>query len=230
MDGEIEEVENPDNSGGPNWFRFVMFKATEKLSHKKRVQTDKAKHGAHDLAFTLDDVHMDLARKKDLQNIAVCKQLSSGSLGTSAMTNSARASGAGSPAKPVQASGKPGPPLAIENAKERDRLLCKVEEALKSSYGLALNLSKVIAQLPATVLGSKHKGSQEEMYIVVSEQESRLEHIAINGALPGQSTTIGVHELKNVLEPCQVHFDDLRKALDMAAPLLKKVEEQENSG
>ena len=94
----------------------------------------------------------------------------------------------------------------------------------------ALNLSKVIAQLPTTVLGSKHKGSEEEMDIVVREQESPLEHIAINGALSGQSTAIGVHELKSVLESCQVHFDDLRKALGMAAPLLKKVEEQENSG
>ena len=108
--------------------------------------------------------------------------------------------------------------------------MCTTEEALKGSHGVALKLSKAIALLPATVLGSKHKGSQEEMDIVVSEQESRLEHIAINGALPGQSTAIGVHELKNVLESCQVHFDDLRKALDMAAPLLKKVEEQENSG
>ena len=143
------------------------------------------------------------------------------------MTNSARASGTGSPAKPVQASGKPGPPLAIENAKERDRLLCKVEEALKGSYGLALSLSKVIAQLPATVLSSKHKGSQEAMDIAAIEQESRLEHI--NGALPGQSTAIGVHELKNVLESCQVHFDDLKKALGMVTPLLKKVETQENS-
>ena len=223
-------MENPDNPSGPSLFRFVMFKAAKRVTHKKNVQTDKAKHGAHDLAFTLDDVQMDLVRNKDLQNIALCKQLPSGSLGTSSMTNSARANEAGSPAKPVQASGKPGPPLAIENAKERDKLLCKVEEALKGSYGLALNLSKVIAQLPATVLSSKHKGSRQEMDIVVSEQESRLEHIAINGALPGQSTAIGVHELKNVLESCQVHFDDLRKALDMAAPLLKKVEEQENSG
>ena len=106
-----------------------------KVTHKKTVQTDKAKHGAHDLAFTLDDVHMDLARNKDLQNIAVCEQLSSSCLGSSSMTNTGIASGTGSPAKPVQASGKPGPPLAIENAKERDRLLCKVEEALKGSYG-----------------------------------------------------------------------------------------------
>ena len=128
-------MENQDNPTGPSLFRSVMSKATTKVTHKKRVQTDKAKNGAHDLGFTFDDVG--LASNKDLQNIAACKQLSSGSLGSSSMTNTARASGAGSPAKPVQASGKPGPPLAIEDAKERGRLLCKVEEALKGSCGLA---------------------------------------------------------------------------------------------
>ena len=51
--------------------------------------------------------------------------------------------------------------------KERDKLLCKVEEALKGSYGMALKLSKVIAQLPATILGSKHKDSLREIDIVV---------------------------------------------------------------
>ena len=106
----------------------------------------------------------------------------------------------------------------------------QVEEALKGSNGLALSLSKAIAQLPATVLGSKDKDSLEEIDIVVKEQESPLKHIAINGALPGQSTAIGVNELKKVLESCQVRFDDLRKTLDMAAPLLKMVEKQESSG
>ena len=134
------------------------------------------------------------------------------------------------PDKPAQAIGKPGPPLAIEDVKDRDRLLYKVEEALRGSYVLSLKLSKVIAHLPATILGSRHKASLEDMDTVMKERESLLKHKAINGALPGQSTAIGVHELKNVLESCQVHFDDLRKALDMAAPLLKKVEEQENSG
>ena len=120
------EVENPENPSGPSLFRFVMFKAAKRVTHKKKVQTDKAKNGAHDLAFTLDDVHMDLARNKDLQNIAVCKQLSSGCLGSSSMTNSSRASGIGSPVEPAQASGKPGPPLAIEDAKERATLVRKV--------------------------------------------------------------------------------------------------------
>ena len=102
------------------------------------------------------------------------------------MRNAASASACASPAKPVQASGKPGPPLAIEDVKDRDRLLYKVEEALRGSHGVALELSKAIAQLPATVLGSKHKGSLAEIDIVVTEQESPLEDIAINGTRPEQ--------------------------------------------
>ena len=48
MDGEIEEVEGPDNNGGPNLFRLVMFKATEKVSRTKKVETDKAKDDANE--------------------------------------------------------------------------------------------------------------------------------------------------------------------------------------
>ena len=40
-----------------------------------------------------------------------------------------------------------------------------------------------VLQWPAFILGSKHKGSLEEIDIVVKEQASLLNHIAINGAL-----------------------------------------------
>ena len=95
---------------------------------------------------------------------------------------------------------------------------------------MSLKLSKVITQLPATVLGSTHEASLEKMDIVGKEQVSQLRHISIHGTLPGQSRHIGVNELKALLKSCQVHFDDLRKALDMSAPLLKKVAKQESSG
>ena len=79
--------------------------------------------------------------------------------------------------------------------KDRDRLLYKVE-ALRGSYVLSLKLSKVIAHLPATILGSRHKANLQEMDFVMKEWESLLTHITINGALPGQSTATGVVELK----------------------------------
>ena len=43
VDGEIEEVESPENPSAPSLFRFVMFKATHKVSHKKKVETDRPK-------------------------------------------------------------------------------------------------------------------------------------------------------------------------------------------
>ena len=67
--------------------------------------------------------------------------------------------------------------------KDRDRLLYKVEEALRGSYVLSLKLSKVIAHLPATILGSRHKASLEDMDIVMKERESLLKHIAIKVGL-----------------------------------------------
>ena len=94
--------------------------------------------------------------------------------------------------------------------------MCKVEEALKGSCGLALNLSKVIAQLPDTALGSNDKVNMQDMEIAVKEQES-LTHIIVNGTLPGQSNFIGVNELKNVIKSFHVHFIALRKAVDTAS-------------
>ena len=101
---------------------------------------------------------------------------------------------------------------------------------IEGSHGVAVELSKAIAQLPATVLGSKHKGSLAEIDIVEKEQESPLEDIAINVTLPGQTRAIGVNELKNALKLAQEQFDDLKKALDMATPLREKVEEQKKRG
>ena len=43
VDGAIEEVETPENASGASLFRFVTFKATDKVCHKKKVETDKAK-------------------------------------------------------------------------------------------------------------------------------------------------------------------------------------------
>ena len=84
--------------------------------------------------------------------------------------------------------------------------------------------------MPATILASTHKASLEKMDIVGKEQESQLRHISIHGTLPGQSRILSINELKKVLKPFQLHFDDLKKAVEMAAPLLKKVEKQQSSG
>ena len=70
MEGDIEEMENPDNPGGPSLFRFVMFKGTEKVSHSKKVETDKAKNDANDFDFTFDDVGLGWAMEGQHQSSA----------------------------------------------------------------------------------------------------------------------------------------------------------------
>ena len=116
-------MENPAKPSGPSLFRFVMFKAIENVSHKKKVETDKAKDDTNDFDLTFDDVDLGWTMKASSQalpNTAVGISMES-----SAVSNAASASGISTPDKPVQASGKPGPPLAIEDAKERDRQLMK---------------------------------------------------------------------------------------------------------
>ena len=167
--------------------------------------TDKAKDVANDLALTFDDVDIQDCRKI-LQNGAAGMQLSNGTLGISAVSNAANASGTGTIAEPVQASDKPGPPLAIEDAMERDGLLRKTEEALKRSYGLSLKLVRVIAQfaqLPASILTSRHKLILDRVDIVRRQQEPLLRHTVIHGALPGPSKAIGLNDLKHMLKSCQ---------------------------
>ena len=47
VDGEIEEVENPENASGASLFRFVMCKATDKVCHKKKGGDRQAKDDAN---------------------------------------------------------------------------------------------------------------------------------------------------------------------------------------
>ena len=218
-------MENPAKPSGPSLFRFVMFKATEKESHKKKVKTDKAKDDTNDSDLNFDDV--DLGWTLKASNKAL-QQLSSGSLGSSAVSNTANASGAGAPNAPVQASGKPGPPLAIEDGNERDIVFFKIEDSLVASYRLSLRLSKVIARLPATILASRRKASLEEMDIVMKERASLLKDIVVHRTVPGQSGFTGVNELNNVIKSFRVHLFAVVKAVDTASRARKKVKKQEH--
>ena len=208
-----------------------MFKATEKVSHKTKVETDKTKDDANDFDLAFDDVDLGWTLKassKALQTISVGKQLSTGSLESSAMSNTGSASGAGAPNEPVQATGMPGPPLAIEDGKERGRLLRNIEQGLMASYRLSLRLRKVIARLPATILASRRKASLEEMDIVMKERASLLKDIVVHGTVPGQSGFNGVNELNNVIKSFRVHLFAVVKAVDTASRARRKVKKQEH--
>ena len=95
-------------------------------------------------------------------------------------------------------------------------------------YRLSLRLSKVIARLPATILASRRKASLEEMDIVMKERAPLLKHIVVHGTLPGQSSFIGVNELKNVIKSFRVRFHDLKKAVGMPSRGRTKVKTQEH--
>ena len=47
------------------------------------------------------------------------------------------------------------------------------------------------------------------------------------GPCQARARLFGVDDLKNVIKPFQVHFDDLKKAAYMASPGRKKVKKQE---
>ena len=66
VDGEIEEVENPENPSGLSLFPLVMLKATEKVN----VETHKAKEDADDFDYTFDDVGLGWAMEGQQQSVA----------------------------------------------------------------------------------------------------------------------------------------------------------------
>jgi len=57
MDGEIMEVDNPDDPDGPSFFQFNTYVAKEKQMHKKLFSYDKtkAKEGDFDKEFALEN-------------------------------------------------------------------------------------------------------------------------------------------------------------------------------
>ena len=72
------------------------------------------------------------------------------------------------------------------------------------------------------------KASLEKVDIVMKERASLLKDILVNGTVPGQSSFIGVNELKNVIKSFHVHFFALKKAVDTASRARKKVKKQEH--
>ena len=92
IDGEIEEVANPEKSDGPSLIRFTVFKTTDKVTHKKKVETDKSKlDDIDDINFTFDDLDMPWTMDKSnkaLQTIASIGK-TKGSIGSVSMASQA---------------------------------------------------------------------------------------------------------------------------------------------
>jgi hypothetical protein len=215
MDGEILEVDNPDDPSGPSFFQFNTYVAKEKQLHKKLFSYDKtkAKDGGEDKDFSLDHLDFSLNLKERTNTVrAIANDRSR------TVASQSSGSGSGSGSAPTQA---PAKPLAIEDAKEKDKLMIKVEEAYKGASQLLLKAAKTQAHLPTTGTGKKSKAMVAEAVSAVEAWEPKLKHLAIHGCWPGHSQPPVLAKLSDDLKDFAAAFDDLKQSLEMAAPLLK---------
>jgi len=226
MDGEILEVDNPDDPSGPSFFQFNTYVAKEKQMHKKLFSYDKtkAKEGGEDKEFSLDHVDFSLnlkERTKTVRAIANDRSRTGASQSNASLSNGSGSGLGNEPSSsnaPIQA---PAKPLAIEDAKKKDKLMIKVEEAYKGASQLLLKAAKTQANLPATGTGRKSKAMVAEAVSAVELWEPKLKHLAIHGCWPGHSQPPAVAKLSDDLKDFAAAFDDLKQSLEMAAPLLK---------
>jgi len=225
LDGEIQEVENPDDPAGPPYFKFTVYSAMEKSMHRKKLEYDACKNKDDAMDFTLDELDFGLDMKETGKSLrAIADKARSGN-GHSAGSSIGSASGqsGGSVAQPMADNGngtKPKP-LPIEDAKEKDKLMLKVEEATRGCSSLLLKAAKAQANLPTTGTGKRSKAMLAEAVGPVEIWEPKLKHLAIHGCWPGHSEAPAVPQLAQDLKDFQTAFDDLKQALEVAAPLLK---------
>ena len=113
--------------------------------------------------------------------------------------------------------------LALEDAKERDKVMLKVEEAVRGCGQVLLKSAKRLNHLPASGMGKRSKDMLVETMGPVQQFEDKLKYLTIHGTLPGESKVQSSESIKAILKDYQGYFNDLKQALDMASPLLKPV-------
>ena len=215
---EIEEVENPENPRGPTLYRYTVFTESEDTTHKKVIQQGKDKvMDPMDLDFSFDDVDLGWqfkASNNALADIAAGKK----GLPKRIESNASQASGSQDPVPQPRSK----EPLAIEDAKEKDKLLCKAEEAVKGNGGILFKAKKIIKTLPPTALGKKRCQHLEELKVAVENFTAQLESVTINGTLPDDTRPVSMATLKELLKDSWAYTKDLTQALIMAQPLMPK--------
>ena len=225
LDGEIQEIENPDDPDGPSLFKFTTYKASEGTKHKKKIEWDKAKSttDTDGLDFTFDDVDMGWGFKdsgKTLRAIAGKARADATRISSLSASSSGPSGGGG------LGHGNGGgerPVLALEDAKERDKVMLKVEEAVRGCGQVLLKSAKTLNHLPASGMGKRSKDMLVETMGPVQQFEDKLKYLTIHGTLPGESKVQSSESIKAILKDYQGYFNDLKQALDMASPLLKPV-------
>ena len=218
---EVEEVENPENPHGPTMYRYTVYTETEGTKHKKVIQQDKDKvMDPMDLDFSFEEVDLGWQFK------ASTNALADMAAGKKALPK--RLESSGSLAIGSHASGSQDPvatmhnPLAIEDAKEKDKLLIKAEEAYRGNGAIVFKAKKIIKALPATPLAKKHCANLEELKAAVEGFTGQLESITINGTMPDDTRPVSVATLKELLKDSWAYTKDLSQACLMAQALMPK--------
>ena len=113
-------------------------------------------------------------------------------------------------------------PLAMEDAKAKDKLLIKAEDALKTNAGMVFKAKKIVKALPPTVLAKMHCKHLEELKVAMEEYTAQLERITINGTMPDDSKPVSMAILKDLLKDNWACAKDLSQACIMARSLMPK--------
>ena len=213
---EIAEVESPESPGGQAMYRYTVYIASEGTTRKKVAQQDKDKvMDPMELDFAFDEVPLGWQLKASSNALA---DMAAGQKSAIRRLES-NASGSNEPLAPVP---MPKEFLPIEDAKEKDKLLIKAEEAVKGNASRLLKARKILRTLPATALAKKHCQNLEEIKAAVEEFSAKLETIAIDVTLPGDPQPVPLATLKDLLKDSWAHSKDLSQARIMAQALMPK--------
>ena len=112
--------------------------------------------------------------------------------------------------------------LAIEDAKEKGKLLIKAEESVRGNAGIIFKAKKIAKALPPTVLANMHCKHLEELKVAMETYTAQLESITINGTMPDDSKPASMAIPKDVFNDSCACTKDLSQACLMAQSLLPK--------
>lgn len=196
------------------WNEYTAEDCTKTTKTLTQHKNKRAPEGS-DMEFSFHDLDIGWDFKtsdKALKNIV--KQKQSGT-GASASTDIPP------PPAPVPIKGK-APALALEDAKERDKIMLKLEEALKNAPHLILKARKVAVALPDNTMGKDQRKKVETQKESIDKWIAQLEHVSLYNSLPGETETIEVDKLKDMLKEFHGEFELMQNLVKMASVLIKK--------
>ena len=199
-------------------YKWAEYTAEECTKTTRTLLKDKSKaaQSIDDLDFSFHDLDIGWEFKtsdKALKNMVKQRQ----GPGTGASASSAEV--------PVPA---PVPtrvkntPLALEDAKERDKTMLKLEEALKNTPHLTLKAKRLTVVLPETTLGKDHNKKIESQKEVIDKLYTQLETVSLYGTLPGGADPIELDKLKEIIKEFHEEFELMQNFVKMASVLVKK--------